>query len=187
MIVEVTIPQIGLPKGSWLEVVRVRNDGSIAGYNYNNENDWTLYYITKGEYVRVKNEKPIYEGELKMNERRAFEVEDIRHRTNYTFVYEPTTKQVDMYNTSLGKGRVLDMSYREDEYGLVPVYPIHNRFSMNPLGCTKADDYFYLLYDRALNPIDDICFLGWVNPDTIEPIEEGKDELDWDNEFYLDQ
>lgn len=55
MIVEIAVPQSGCPKGKLLEVVNIRDDGSITGYEYENQNNWTLYYVPKGEYTRVKN------------------------------------------------------------------------------------------------------------------------------------
>jgi hypothetical protein len=72
------------------------------------------------------------------NVRQAFEVEDVRTRKNFTFVYEPTMKQVDMFNTSRSvRGKRLDMTYRERDGFLMPVDGPVNSL-MNPLDCTEA-------------------------------------------------
>jgi hypothetical protein len=108
------------------------------------------------------------------NVRQAFEVENIYSRENFTFVYEPTTKQVDMFNTSRGVrgGKQLDMTYREQDDFLMPIGGPWNAL-MNPLGCTKAYDYFVKMYNKSLSDFrGGVMFLGWVDPDTIVPIAE---------------
>jgi hypothetical protein len=104
--------------------------------------------------------------------RQAFEVEDIYRRTNFTFVYEPTTKQVDLFETSRGVGKRLDMSYREQGGFLMPIGGPSGAVT-NPLGCTNAYKYFVTLYGKSINTFTGgIVFLGWVDPDTIQPIAE---------------
>jgi hypothetical protein len=73
------------------------------------------------------------------------------------------------------------MEYREDAaFGILqPVYPPHMVIHMeiNPLGCSDAYDYFRTLYQKALG--DRVtCFLGWVDPDTIEPLDYAEEDED---------
>lgn len=116
-------------------------------------------------------------------ERQAFEVENIRNRNNFTFVFEPTTKQVDMFDTSRQVGKRLEMTYREKGGLLLPVGGPRNA-NMNPLDCFHAYDYFKALYDKSLRGLSgDICFLGWVDPDTIQPLAELYED-EFDEELY---
>lgn len=113
--------------------------------------------------------------------RQAFEVEDIGTRENYTLVYEPISKRVEFYNTSRGIGRRLDLVYQEQDGCLVPKTEDKGYLiNLNPLGCREAYEYFRKLYSHSAGltaTYSDICFLGWVDPDTIEPLADYVDPL----------
>ncbi|ALS22086.1 hypothetical protein IJ22_17120 [Paenibacillus naphthalenovorans] len=67
------------------------------------------------------------------------------------------------------------MTYREHKGKLVPTYSSNNaNYNTNPLDKKTAKDYFEALYEKSLKPSSyyNICFLGWVNPKTFQPIEE---------------
>lgn len=92
-------------------------------------------------------------------ERKAFEVEDINTRENFTFVYNPYDKSVKLYDTSRGKGKVLLTNHKKDF----------------PFECKTAEEYFNYLYRKSIGLIEhdyEIYFLGWVDPDTIQPLAE---------------
>jgi hypothetical protein len=105
--------------------------------------------------------------------RQAFE--DISDRTNHSVVYEPETKQVEFYNTSRGVGRQLVLTYQERNGYLVPMMNDQD-YKVNPMDCWTAYGYFQKLLETSLkNPV--ICFLGWVDPDSIEPLADYVDPL----------
>lgn len=90
----------------------------------------------------------------------AFEVEDIGRRENYTFEYNPYDQAVNMYDTSRGVGKKLKMR-KTKEF---------------PFECETAYDYFKYLCEKSLKfePDNDIYFLGWVHPVTVQPLAEMK-------------
>ena len=91
----------------------------------------------------------------------AFEVEDVQTRKNYSFVYEPASGIINMFNTSRGEGNQLLTSMPNDS----------NDKPDFPFKCKNAYDYFIYMYGKSLRD-GRICFLGWVTPDTFVPLEE---------------
>jgi hypothetical protein len=116
--------------------------------------------------------------------RQAFEIEDISSRKNFTFEYDPILKMVIMHNTSRGVGKRFDFAYKEVNrrvYGdcLSPIDDegqYKSGFTVNPLNCKTAWEYFQKL---RIKPTDGRHFiLGFVDPDTIQPLDE--------EDFYYD-
>lgn len=97
-----------------------------------------------------------------MNDRytyQAFEIEDVERRENYTFVYNPYDQSVELYNTSRNVGRQLKTRHTRN-------FPFEQE---------TAYRYFKYLYNKATGMKDHpFYFLGWVHPDTIEPLAEIK-------------
>jgi hypothetical protein len=110
--------------------------------------------------------------------RQAFEVEDISRRENYTFVYEPEAKSVELYNTSRGIGRRLQFIYQESGGHL---FPSEEECKMDPHDCKTAYAYFQTLLNksRTFPAAMTMCFLGWVDPDSIEPLADFLSPLDF--------
>lgn len=51
--IKVLIPYSGCPKGRELYVTNIQDDGTAVCLNVNNPDDWTTYYIYKGDYEFV--------------------------------------------------------------------------------------------------------------------------------------
>lgn len=81
--------------------------------------------------------------------RQAFEVEQLTTRLNFTYVWEPENKTLLKYHTNYGMKRVL---LEED----------------NSEG---AWEKFKKCYEKATKDRVEI-FLGWVHPDTNQPVED---------------
>lgn len=80
----------------------------------------------------------------------AFEVEQITTRKkNYTFIWEPERKAIEVYDTSRGVGKRF---FDKDD---TPI----------------AWERFSNIYKESLRSFD-APFLGFVDPDTIELLEE---------------
>ena len=96
------------------------------------------------------------------DKRKAFEVEDIDIRKNYSFVLDGN--KVYMYDTSRGLGNKLLTTMPDDsrDYG---------RF---PFECKNAKEYYELMLQKAVEGENgyNIFFIGYVDPETFEPIEE---------------
>lgn len=89
----------------------------------------------------------------------AFEIEDVERRENYTFVYNPYDQSVEMYNTSRKVGKQLKTRHTKN-------FPFEQE---------TAYKYFKHLYNKATGmKVHPFYFLGWVHPDTIEPLVEIK-------------
>lgn len=92
---------------------------------------------------------------------KAFEVEDTNRRENYSFILNENTNSVAMHNTSRGMGNYL-MELFKDTF---------------PFDQPDAPTYFQYLYDKSLDFKSgySICFIGWVDPATFEPLEDMED------------
>jgi hypothetical protein len=100
---------------------------------------------------------------LKATGKTAFEVEDINRRENYVFKYIEEENVVEMWETTNWDNRLL-MSFPEGD-----------RF---PFSCKNSKEYFDKMFEKAIK-IDmhnQIVFIGWVNPETFQPIEPKPDE-----------
>lgn len=121
---------------------------------------------------------------LQSKKRQAFEVENVQTRENFTQVYEPELKEIQFFNTSRGVGKKLELVYREKDGDLIPTFCkdfVLGEMAPNPLGCKTAYTYFTALYEKSLNIVKShpIVFLGWVDPDTIEPLDEIEGAEKW--------
>jgi hypothetical protein len=89
----------------------------------------------------------------------AFEVEDLVSHDNFAFVKAGNV--VLLFNTSRDK---------RDDYGK---YRCMQCFGPNtfPFGAKTAEEYYNVMYRKALNATDNICFMGYVDPDTFDPID----------------
>lgn len=81
--------------------------------------------------------------------RQAFEVEQIATRRNYTFEWDPILGKLIVWDTSRGVGK----KYFDED------------------NTDGAWDRFKDIYQQSLRNFQ-APFLGWVNPDTIEPLDE---------------
>lgn len=95
--------------------------------------------------------------------KKAFEVEDINTRKNYTFVLDED--RVFMYDTSRGSGN-----------NLMTIMPYDNaepEKSLFPFGCDTAEEYYNHIYKKSLGEESTfpIYFLGYVDPETFQPLE----------------
>lgn len=94
--------------------------------------------------------------------KKAFEVEDILDRTNYSFVLDKD--KVYLYNTSINHTPIVMFTFPDDTDNII-------FDSLFPFGCESSEEYFDYVYNKALNDTE-VCFLGWVDSDTFEPLEE---------------
>lgn len=95
--------------------------------------------------------------------KKAFEVEDINTRKNYTFVLDEG--RVFMYDTSRGSGN-----------NLMTIMPYDNaepEKSLFPFECDTAEEYYNHIYKKSLGKESTfpIYFLGYVDPETFQPLE----------------
>lgn len=111
-----------------------------------------------------------YKKEEPFMNKKAFEVEDIGTRKNYTFVLD--APHVFMYDTSRGSGNRLLTTMPEDNAA-----PDESLF---PFGCDTAEEYYDHMHQKALGKESTfpIYFLGFVNPETFQP-EETNDETNY--------
>jgi hypothetical protein len=111
-----------------------------------------------------------------VNEKMAFEVENIWRRENYSLLYDPEEKVVSLYDTSRGSGNLLLMSYKEINGNLHGIYYRHGHYSdlqINPLEQKTAYGYFRKLYEKSVNEFNPTAmFIGWVHSETFEPLED---------------
>jgi hypothetical protein len=110
----------------------------------------------------------------------AFEVEDIQERKNYTFVYNAEERTVRMFDTSRGAGNTLVMVYQEtsmnNHVALFPTYYRDGHYSnleRSPFNEDTAIGYFRALYKKAVHEFNPSgMFIGWVHPETFNPLED---------------
>jgi len=93
----------------------------------------------------------------------AFEVENLNTRLNYTLVYCREKNRVELYNTSRNVGRKL-------------IEVIGDPETPFPKECANAWEYYNFIYARSLKIGLAIAFLGYVDKDTIEPIDPDDEE-----------
>jgi hypothetical protein len=85
--------------------------------------------------------------------RQAFEVEQIATRRNYTFEWSPEKGKLLVWDTSRGVGK----KYFDED------------------ASETAYDRFKQIYETSISMRGEgllAPFLGWVNPDTIQPLDE---------------
>lgn len=99
--------------------------------------------------------------------RKAFEVEDINTRQNFTFRLDVEKNTVQMLDSSL--------PHRSSKSGeLLYEFPTDKSPPHFPFGCKDAQEYFDFIYGKAVNGDPDhpgVYFLGWVDPETLQPLE----------------
>lgn len=94
----------------------------------------------------------------------AFEVEDCNTRKNFVFAKKDGC--VTCYDTSRGAGNIEMFSFSFDGFDYPQPNPSTGKNFEN------ADEYFLYLFHKALNFVDNVGFIGYVNDKTFEPIEE---------------
>jgi hypothetical protein len=98
----------------------------------------------------------------------AFEVEVINSRKNYVFKLDEGANRVYLYDTSRKSNGI---GYKRELIGVFPSKGTHG--GTFPWGCKTAAEYFNCLYKKSMifsfeNPV----FIGWVDPETFEPLVE---------------
>jgi len=89
----------------------------------------------------------------------AFEVEDLQTRNCYTLVYDSEIGIVTLLNTSRHIGKAVMQTFGKDS----PHTPFPDEHK-------NAFEHYCSLYAKALDPKSPIAFIGYVDKDTIEPI-----------------
>jgi len=95
----------------------------------------------------------------------AFEVEDTQNRKNYIIRLNEQFNTVDFIDSSIGSSNNVIQTF---EKTLDKTFPFE---------CNSGKEYFDYMLNKARNPsgiYGMIIFLGYVDPETYQPIEEQK-------------
>jgi phosphatidylethanolamine-binding protein (PEBP) family uncharacterized protein len=104
------------------------------------------------------------------NYKQGFEVEDIRTRKNYTFVFDPFSQAVIGYDTSINQTPKNKQIFR-----YIKNFPFEK---------ASPYEYFLYLYDKSTSfDLDNnTYFIGWINHYNFQPIEQ-----DFDGEEIVEE
>lgn len=84
----------------------------------------------------------------------AFEIENIETRECYSFILKDD--YVTMYDTGRGRGNLEIKTFGPTDF---------------PYEQKTAKGYFDYLYRKSLAGVDNYFFIGYVDPDTFQPID----------------